>query len=63
MNDIQAALGLSQMKRLDKYVDVVIKLQNIMILELKNLSLITPWQHLVFILAIIYILYLLKIAR
>ena len=44
MNDIQAALGLNQMKRLDKYVEARNKIANYYNIELKNLELTTPWQ-------------------
>ena len=44
MNDIQAALGLSQMMRLDDYVKHRHKIAKYYDNELKNLSLITPYQ-------------------
>jgi len=44
MNDIQAALGLNQMKRLDEYVKRRHKIAKYYDTELKNLSLKTPWQ-------------------
>ena len=44
MNDIQAALGLNQMKRLDQYIKRRHKIAEYYDTELKNLSLITPWQ-------------------
>jgi len=44
MNDIQAALGLSQMKRLDEYVKCRHKIAKYYDTEFKNLSLLTPWQ-------------------
>jgi UDP-4-amino-4,6-dideoxy-N-acetyl-beta-L-altrosamine transaminase len=44
MNDIQAALGLSQMNRLDKYVSQRHKIAKYYDTKLKDLSLITPWQ-------------------
>ena len=44
MNDIQAALGLSQMKRLDEYVKRCHIIATYYDAELKNLSLKTPWQ-------------------
>lgn len=44
MNDIQAALGLNQLKRLDKYVERRHKIADYYNTELKNLSLTIPWQ-------------------
>lgn len=44
MNDIQAALGLNQMKRLDKYVKRRQKIANHYNNELSNLSLTIPYQ-------------------
>ncbi len=44
MTDIQAALGLSQMERLDKYIDTRRKIAKRYDLELKNLPLKTPYQ-------------------
>ena len=44
MNDIQAAIGLSQIKRLDKYINLRHKIAKRYNIELKNLSLITPYQ-------------------
>ena len=44
MNDIQAALGLNQMKRLDENVKRRHKIAEYYDAELKDLSLITPWQ-------------------
>ncbi len=44
MNDIQAALGLNQMKRLDKYVKRRHQIAKYYDAQLKNLSFITPWQ-------------------
>ena len=44
MNDIQAALGLNQMKRLDEYVKRRHKLAKYYDIELKDLSLTLPWQ-------------------
>lgn len=46
MNDIQAALGLNQMKRLDEYVRSRHKIAKYYDNELKNLAYITlPWQR------------------
>ena len=44
MNDIQAALGLNQMKRLDKYIKRRHEIAKHYDSALKNLPLITPWQ-------------------
>jgi len=44
MNDIQAALGINQMKRLDKYVGRRHEVAKYYDTELKDLSIITPWQ-------------------
>ena len=44
MNDIQAALGLNQMKRLDKFVRQRHKIANLYNSELKELPLTLPWQ-------------------
>ena len=44
MNDIQAALGLNQLKRLDQYVDRRHEIAKHYDAELKNLPLTTPWQ-------------------
>ena len=44
MNDIQAALGLSQMKRLQKYVKRRHEIANHYDIEFKNLPIKTPWQ-------------------
>ena len=44
MNDIQAALGLSQIKRLDQYIERRHQIAKYYDAELKNLSLTTPWQ-------------------
>ena len=44
MNDIQAALGLSQMKRLDKYINRRHEIVNHYNTELKNFPLTLPWQ-------------------
>jgi len=44
MNDIQAALGLSQMKRLDEYVKRRQEIAKYYDNALKNLPLVTPWQ-------------------
>jgi len=57
MNDIQAALGLNQLKRLDNYVKSRHRIAKYYDTELKNLSLITPWQLQKLTLPIIYILY------
>lgn len=45
MNDIQAALGLNQIKRLDQYIKRRHKIAEHYDSELKNLPLITPWQQ------------------
>jgi dTDP-4-amino-4,6-dideoxygalactose transaminase len=45
MTDIQAALGLSQLKRLDKYVSLRHKIADRYNQELKNLPILTPYQH------------------
>lgn len=44
MNDVQAALGLSQLKRLDQYVSRRHEIAQYYNNELKNLPLILPWQ-------------------
>lgn len=44
MNDIQAALGLSQMKRLDEHVKCRQEIAKYYDNALKNLPLVTPWQ-------------------
>ena len=44
MNDIQAALGLNQMKRLDYYVKCRHEIAKHYDTEFKNLPLATPWQ-------------------
>jgi dTDP-4-amino-4,6-dideoxygalactose transaminase len=44
MNDIQAALGLSQMKRLDQYIKRRHEIAKYYDNALKNLPLVTPWQ-------------------
>ena len=44
MNDIQAAIGLNQMKRLDEYVKRRHEIAKYYDTELKNLSLTLPWQ-------------------
>ena len=44
MNDIQAALGLSQLKRLDQYVKRRHEIAAFYDSALKNLPLTTPWQ-------------------
>jgi len=46
MTDIQAALGLSQMQRLDDYVSRRTKLANRYDVLLSQLPITTPWQHL-----------------
>jgi UDP-4-amino-4,6-dideoxy-N-acetyl-beta-L-altrosamine transaminase len=45
MNDIQAALGLNQMKKLNKYIERRHKIAKVYDDELKNLPIITPWQN------------------
>ena len=44
MNDIQAALGLNQLKRLDEYVKLRHQKAKYYDEELKNLPIVTPWQ-------------------
>ena len=44
MNDIQGALGLNQMKRLDEYIKRRHKIAKVYDDELKKLPIITPWQ-------------------
>jgi len=44
MNDIQAALGLNQLNRLDKYIKSRQNIAKYYNSELKNLSLTIPWQ-------------------
>jgi UDP-4-amino-4,6-dideoxy-N-acetyl-beta-L-altrosamine transaminase len=44
MSDIQAGLGLSQLKRLDKFIARRRKIAKIYNKELKNLKIILPWQ-------------------
>ena len=44
MNDIQAALGLNQMKRLDEYIELRHKIAKIYDNEFKTLPITTPWQ-------------------
>ncbi|MDA7733962.1 UDP-4-amino-4,6-dideoxy-N-acetyl-beta-L-altrosamine transaminase [Candidatus Pelagibacter sp.] len=44
MNDIQAALGLNQIKRLDEYIERRHKIAKVYDDELKNLPVIIPWQ-------------------
>lgn len=44
MNEIQAALGLNQIKRLDKYIKIRHKIAKIYDDNLKNLPVQTPWQ-------------------
>jgi dTDP-4-amino-4,6-dideoxygalactose transaminase len=45
MTDIQAALGLSQMKRLNEFVEARHKIADHYNQELKEDWMITPWQH------------------
>ena len=44
MNDIQGALGLNQMKRLDEYIKRRHKIAKVYDDELEKLPIITPWQ-------------------
>ena len=44
MNDIQAALGLNQIKRLDRYIKQRHKIAKYYDAEFKNLSFTIPWQ-------------------
>tara|TARA_Y100000389_G_scaffold195027_1_gene225821 strand:- start:496 stop:1665 length:1170 start_codon:yes stop_codon:yes gene_type:complete len=44
MNDIQAALGLNQIKRLDKYVKARNEIASYYDTELKEFAFVTPWQ-------------------
>ena len=44
MNDIQAALGLNQMKRLDKFVEDRHKIAKYYYIELKKIPITLPWQ-------------------
>ena len=44
MNDIQGALGLSQLRHLDEFINSRTKIANYYDLKLKNLPIITPWQ-------------------
>jgi UDP-4-amino-4,6-dideoxy-N-acetyl-beta-L-altrosamine transaminase len=45
MTEIQAALGLSQMKRLDEFVTERHKISNLYDLDLNQEWMTTPWQH------------------
>lgn len=45
LTDLQAALGLSQLERLDEYVSQRHELSKKYNVALENLSLILPWQH------------------
>lgn len=45
MTDIQAALGLSQMKRLNEFVEARHKIAELYNQKLKEDWMITPWQH------------------
>ena len=44
INDIQAALGLNQMKRIDGYIKLRHKIANFYNNELKDLPITLPWQ-------------------
>jgi UDP-4-amino-4,6-dideoxy-N-acetyl-beta-L-altrosamine transaminase len=44
MNEIQAALGLNQLKRLNRFVQYRRKIAKIYNKELKNLPIVLPWQ-------------------
>ncbi len=44
MNDVQAALGLNQMKRLDEFVKIRTEIAKYYDNEFKELPIITPWQ-------------------
>ena len=48
MNDIQAALGLSQMRRLDKYIKIRHKIAKAYDKQFSNLPIKTPWKSLNF---------------
>jgi len=62
MNDIQAALGLNQIQRLDK-LNAVMKLQKFMMRSLKTYQSLPLGKILMLILVIIYIQYELKIIK
>ena len=46
MNDIQAALGINQLKRSDNYVNRRQEITNMYDNDLKNLHITLPWQAL-----------------